>query len=134
MTTTTALKRHIRGQTRKHPTLAKFMIPVLSRLCLSPSRALKRDQKIGIHHLETQVLTRTPRRGVTMVARILMLISQRMIKATKIMSLAPLLRAILNPALEKYDFPLPAKCGLFYSQDSPREGLDVDCRRVRRTQ
>ena len=76
MTTTTALKRHIRGQARKHLTLAKIMIPVLSRLCLSPSRALKRDQKIGILHLETQVLTRTPRRGVTMVARILMLISQ----------------------------------------------------------
>jgi hypothetical protein len=74
--TTTALKRHTPGQTRKHQNLAKVMIPVLSRLNPSQSRALTRDQKIGIHHLETQALTKTPRRAAIMAARILVLFTK----------------------------------------------------------
>lgn len=76
MKTTTAQKHHTRGQTRKCQTLAKVMIQDLSRLSRSQSRALTRDQKIGIRHLETQVLPKMPRRGAVMAVRILMLISK----------------------------------------------------------
>ncbi len=76
MTTTTALKRHTPGQTRKHQNLAKVMIPVLSRLSLSQSRALTRDQKIGIHHLETPDLTRMPTRAAVTAVRLVVLISK----------------------------------------------------------
>jgi hypothetical protein len=42
-----------------------------------------------------------------------------MTKATTIKNLAAYLPAILNPAPEKPDILLPAKCGLFYASDSP---------------
>lgn len=68
MTTTTALKLHIRDPASKRLTPVKVMIPVSNRLSRSQSKELSNDQKTGTRHQGTPALIRMPRQAATMAA------------------------------------------------------------------